>query len=368
MNRPRIGFLGVGWIGRHRLEAIERDGRADIVAIADPSRERREAALAIAPGAVGCEHLAQLLEQPLDGIVIATPSGLHTEHCLEALYHGCAVFCQKPLGRNATEVAQVVATARGVNCLLGVDLSYRYTAPIQRIREVLRGGGIGRVFAVDLVFHNAYGPDAAWFYDPVESGGGCVIDLGIHLVDLALWLLDYPAVEVVDSQLYARGMPLVPGDHQVEDYAAVQLRLAGGIVVQLACSWRLSAGCDAVIEASWHGTDGGVAMTNVAGSFYDFIAERYRGTSAERLASPPDEWGARAAVDWVERLATGAGFDREAERLVDVARVLDSIYELHEQRRDHHHDPRLEPTAGKPSESRDPAPAPVPWDHHRSAP
>ena len=332
MMRPRLGFLGVGWIGRHRLEAIVRDGRADVVAIADPSRERRDAGLAIAPGAVTCEHLGQLLEQPIDGVVIATPSAHHAEHCLSALFHGCAVFCQKPLGRNAAETARVVEAARGVNCLLGVDLSYRHTTAIRRIRDVLRGGGIGRVFAVDLVFHNAYGPDAAWFYDRAASGGGCVIDLGSHLVDLALWLLDFPAAEVVDAQLYARGAPLPPGDRQVEDYAAVQLRLAGGVAVQLACSWRLSAGCDAVIEAAWHGASGGLAMTNVNGSFYDFVAERYRGTAAERLAFPPDEWGGRAAIDWIERLTTGAGFDPAAERLVDVASVLDGIYRHHAQR------------------------------------
>ena len=324
--RPRLGFLGVGWIGRHRLEVIERHGAADIVAIADPSRERREAALAIVPTATGCKHLGQLLEQPLDGIVIATPSALHADHCLAALARGCAVFCQKPLGRNAAETARIVAAARGANCLLGVDLSYRHTAAIQRIREVLCGGGIGRVFAVDLVFHNAYGPDASWFYDKPVSGGGCVIDLGIHLVDLALWLLDFPAVTAVDSQLYGRGAPLAAGDRHVEDYAAVQLRLVNGIAVRLVCSWRISTGCDAVIEATFYGTDGGLAMKNVEGSFYDLIAERYRGTKGERLASPPDDWGGRAAIDWTERLAAGAGFAPEAERFVDVAAVLDAIY------------------------------------------
>ena len=326
LRRPRLGFLGVGWIGRHRLQAIERDGRADIVAIADPSRECRDAAMAIAPDAAGCEHLGQLLAQPLDGVVIATPSALHAEHCLAALARGLAVFCQKPLGRSAAETSAVVTAACAANCLLRVDLSYRHTAAIQQIREIVRGGGIGRVFAIDLVFHNAYGPEAAWFYDRAASGGGCVIDLGIHLVDLALWLLDFPAVEAVDSQLYAGGALLDPGARGVEDYAAVQLRLAGGAVVRLACSWRISAGRDAVIEAAWYGTDGAVAMTNVGGSFYDFAAERYRGTTAERLASPPDDWGGRAAVDWIEHLAGGAGFDAEAEHLVDVAEVLDDIY------------------------------------------
>jgi predicted dehydrogenase len=327
VTRPRLGFLGVGWIGRHRLESIVRDGAAEIVAIADPSRERREAALAIAPAAAGCEHLGHLLEHPIDGLVIATPSALHAAQALAGLTRGCAVFCQKPLGRDAAETARVVAAARRANCLLGIDLSYRHTAAIQRIREVLRAGGIGRVFAVDLVFHNAYGPEAAWFYDKAASGGGCVMDLGIHLVDLALWLLDFPEVEAVDSRLYGRGAPLATGDPRIEDYAAVQLRLAGGVVVRLACSWRISAGRAAVIEATCYGSDGGLAMKNVDGSFHDFLAERYRGTAGERLASPPDDWGGRAAIDWTERLARGAGFDPEAQRFVDVATVLDAIYQ-----------------------------------------
>ena len=65
--------------------------------------------------------------------------------------------------------------------------------------------------------------------------------------------------------------------------------------MQLACSWRLHAGCDAMISAAFHGTHGGAALRNVNGSFYDFVAERYRGTGRETLASPPDEWGGRAA-------------------------------------------------------------------------
>jgi hypothetical protein len=67
-------------------------------------------------------------------------------------------------------------------------------------------------------------------------------------------------------------------------------------------------------------------LSNVDGSFYDFVAERYRGTSRETLATPPDAWGTRAAADWALRLAKGERFDRRADALVDVAGVLDRIY------------------------------------------
>lgn len=81
-----------------------------------------------------------------------------------------------------------------------------------------------------------------------------------------------------------------------------------------------------MISAAFYGTRGGAALRNVSGSFYDFTAERYHGTSRETLTTPPDEWGGRAAADWAARLAAGERFDPAAERLVDVAQVLDRIY------------------------------------------
>jgi predicted dehydrogenase len=297
-----------------------RDAGAIVAAIAEPARERREAALAIAPDAVACDHLGQLLELPLDGVVIATPSALHAEQAQAALGRGLAVFCQKPLARRADEARAVVAAARAADRLLGVDLSYRHTAAVRAMRSVIASGGIGTPFAANLVFHNAYGPDAKWFYARAESGGGCVIDLGVHLIDLALWMFDWPEVTRVTSSLHAmKGA-------DVEDHAAVQLELANGVAVQLACSWRISAGRDCAIEASFYGTDGGVAMRNEGGSFFDFTAERFAGTRAERIASPPDDWGGRAIAEWVARLADGARFDAEAERHVTVTEVLDRIY------------------------------------------
>lgn len=324
--RPRLGFLGLGWIGRHRLQAIAADGRAEAAVIADPSPEMAREALALAPEAEQVSDLDDLLARDLDGIVIATPSALHAEQSIKALERGIAVFCQKPLGRDAGEVARVVEAARRADLLLGVDLSYRHTAGMRRIAELIRGGELGDVFNIDLVFHNAYGPDKPWFYDKQLSGGGCVIDLGVHLVDLALWVLDFPEVQEVSGHCRSGGRPLVEDGHAVEDFATATITLANGCIVRLACSWRLQAGCDAVIGASFYGTRGGAALRNVGGSFFDFEAELYRGTARERLVSPPDEWGARAAVDWARKLAEGQGFDAEAEQFTQVARVLDRIY------------------------------------------
>jgi predicted dehydrogenase len=322
---PRVGFLGVGWIGRRRMEALIEADAVEVVGVADASEAMLDEALAMAPGAAAARRLDELLDLDLDGLVIATPSALHASQAIAALDRGVAVFCQKPLGRSEAEVASVVEAARRSDRLLAVDLSYRHVEAMRRVRDVVRSGEIGRIFHVDLTFHNAYGPDKPWFYDPALAGGGCVMDLGTHLIDLALWTLGDPVVQSVSSDLMSGGRPLTAD--VVEDFAVATLSLADGTVARLACSWRLPAGQDAVISAAFYGTEGGAMFSNVGGSFYDFVGERTRGQSRERLVSPPDAWGGRAAVAWARQLAAGGRFDPEAEKLVKLAATLDRIYE-----------------------------------------
>jgi predicted dehydrogenase len=195
---------------------------------------------------------------------------------------------------------------------------------MQAIAPLVQGGELGDNFAVDIVFHNANGPDQDWFYERARSGGGCLIDLGVHLIDLALWTLGFPDIAAADAAMFSGGRPADPAG--VEDYSVASLRTASGAAIRLACSWRLPAGGDAIIEARFYGTSGGAALRNVDGSFYDFIAERYRGTAAEPLTAPPDDWGGRAAIAWAERLARDHRFDPAAAEFVRVAEILDRLY------------------------------------------
>lgn len=325
----RLGFLGTGWIGRNRMEAMLATGDAEAVAICDPDEEMAAKAQELAPDAELMESLDELLARAPDGVVIATPSALHARQCIQAFEAGAAVFCQKPLGRAAAEVQAVLEAARNANRLLGVDLSYRHTAAMQAIREVIRAGTLGRVFAADLTFHNAYGPQSRWFWDPELAGGGCLIDLGVHLVDLLLWLFDFPEVLDARGRLLRDGHPA--SHDEVEDYATGELALANGVNARIACSWNLSAGQDAVIAASFFGTDGGAEMRNQGGSFFDFTADLFLRQDRERLTSPPDDWSGRAAVDWLRKLADGESFSGTTSGLLESARVLDRLYGRSEQ-------------------------------------
>lgn len=326
----RLGFLGVGWIGLSRMRAVVQSGAAEVACIADAApesvaRAAQAALMPMQPPPRTVASLDELLEEELDGLVIATPSGQHAQQAIAALTRGLAVFCQKPLATSAAEATRVVAAARALDRLLDVDFCYRTVAGVPELARLVRSE-LGEVFAVDLTFHNAYGPDKTWFYDRGQSGGGCVMDLGIHLIDLLLWALEFPRVASVRSHLYADGKPVAEPASALEDYAVAELRLASGTVARLACSWRLPAGRDAVIEAAFYGTRGAAILRNVNGSFYEFTVEHCVGTRRRLVASPPDDWGGRGVCAWAQRLARNAAYDSAAERLVVVADVIDRIY------------------------------------------
>jgi predicted dehydrogenase len=336
---PRLGFLGVGWIGRKRMEALARNGLARVTAVADPQAEALDSALEVAPSAVRAESLEELLQHDLDGIVIATPSALHADQAIAALERGLAVFCQKPLARDAEETRRVLEAARVADRLLAVDLSYRHVEALRAAHEQVAAGALGQLHTVDLVFHNAYGPDKPWFTDPELAGGGCLIDLGTHLVDLALWLTgaarssDRDRVVLLSGHTrqrnHAIGVEAVRAlalhGYAVEDHATAELAL-GEVRARLACSWFASAGRDCVFECTAWGSEGAVSVRNVGGSFYDFRAELWRGTGSETLVEPPDDWDGRAIAAWAERLRSDRGYDPAAGELERVAETIDAIY------------------------------------------
>jgi predicted dehydrogenase len=263
----------------------------------------------------------ELLEEELDGILLATP-GFHAEQAQRALNDGVAVYCPRPLGRDAMETRAVIDAARQADLLLGVDMALRQTDAMRVLRSTVQAGELGDIYAVELVHHNSLGPSHGTGSEPT----GCMLDSGIVMIDLALWTLGFPRVTHVSSSLYRRGDRITPGSHGVaEDYASAFLTLDTGVTVQLCCSWHLPAGQNARIEASFYGTGGGGALHNVNGSATDFSAELFRGSSRHSLSKPPDSWAGRGVVAWADALARGARYDPWVEGVIDVASTVDRI-------------------------------------------
>lgn len=332
---PRLGFVGLGWIGRARLDALVEAGAAEAAALCEPDPERLGDAAAAHRRADCFDAAAELLDEAgrlgLDGVVIATPTASHVELTVAALERGLAVLCQKPLAASADECRRAVAAARSADRLLGVDYTYRGLPGVARALRRVRGGLIGRVLHVHGAFHNAYGPDKEWCWDPAVAGGGAFLDLGVHLLDLTLGMLGRPALERVTARCHRDGRPLEPPVSDVEDFASVRLDFAGGegdagASADLAASWCAHAGADCVFRLEVFGTDGGLELVNLGGGFYDFELAVREGRRRTVVATSGEADLAAAAVTWARRLARTPRFAAEAAGSVAVAEALDRIY------------------------------------------
>jgi predicted dehydrogenase len=328
--RPRLAFVGLGWIGESRLRALAETGAIEVAALCDPDATRLGAISSRYETAASFRSLEELLSESqalaLDGAIIATPNAFHASQTIECLDAGLAVLCQKPLSLTRTDAERVVASARRADRLLGVDFTYRHTASARKLRELLLDGDLGRVFEIDAGFHNAYGPDKPWCSDPLLSGGGAFIDLGVHLVDLVLWLFDARACPEVKGMLLQNGVPL-NGDLAVEDYADVELALDGAPRARIRTSFRAHVGRDCHFRVSLLGNEGGAVFRNVGGSFYDFELCLLRGRERRELAREGADALANATLEWAGRLQQSKRYDPEVERCIAVAEVVEKVYQ-----------------------------------------
>jgi predicted dehydrogenase len=325
---PRVGFIGLGWIGRKRLDALAMLGGAEIevAALMDSDPARCQAAAVTHPQAAAVATMEALLDRELDAVVIATPNGLHARQAIACLERGLAVFCQKPLATTLMDAERVVAAARDCDRLLGIDFCYRHIDGMHELRRRVMAGDIGEIVAIDVTFHNAYGPDKSWCQDRQLAGGGCLLDLGVHLLDLALWVQGMPPTERVRSRLFSHGEPVQGRDGGLEDLAYAEFIQANGAIMRLACSWHAHLGRPAHIQMALAGTRGGALWSNVDGSFYDFDVDLFHGTSVERLGASRDDWGARALRAWLDQLRVSNRFDSSAEQIIRSAALIEEVY------------------------------------------
>jgi predicted dehydrogenase len=322
---PRIAFLGLGWIGRMRLDALAASGAGVVAAICDADEQRLHDAHAKHPGAAVFRDLEAMLDgaERLDALVIATPNGFHCRQGLAALERGLALFVQKPLGIEAGEVNRLLDAARAADRLVEVDYTYRGLAGAAKLREMVRGGELGEVFYAEAVFHNAYGPDKAWCFDPAIAGGGAFLDLGVHVVDLMLHTLDVPEAEIENVSAWRRDLAEHPG---IDGFTAVDFRLARGPRRRIMTSWQAHTGRDCEFRLALHGSRGAGEIRNVGGSFFDFELVHKTGRSEQTLAAESREWMDRGIVAWARRLSQSRSYDAAAEVNRRIAQVVDAVY------------------------------------------
>src|SRR5690554_7427530 len=123
--KPKLAFLGTGWIGLNRMKALLEEEVCTPAGVCDLSSANRAMAREAAGNIREFESVEEIIAFRPDGIVIATPNALHYSQCMAALNKGIPVFCQKPLAHCSRECSEIIGAARNSDKLLGIDMSYR---------------------------------------------------------------------------------------------------------------------------------------------------------------------------------------------------------------------------------------------------
>jgi predicted dehydrogenase len=224
MHPLRIVVLGCGAGAlRHHLPVLARMPDARLVAVAEPDAARRDRALSLAPGARGYADWREALAQPeAQAAVICLPSADHAEAALGAIARRLPVYVEKPLATTLADADRVVAAWREAGVVGMTGFNYRFIPLYAAARRALESAELGPLVAVRTTF-SAARPDLPDWKRSRVGGGGALLDLGSHHVDLVLWLFGR-RVRTAFADLRSR--------RTEDDTALLQLDLDGGPLVQ----------------------------------------------------------------------------------------------------------------------------------------
>lgn len=277
----RVGVVGLGWAGRQHLQAYQQIDGVEVVSLAG-----KEAELL---AELGTTHRVtnlfgsweQLLAQPgLDAVSVAVPTFLHAPIAVAALARGLHVLSEKPIARNAAEGRQMVEAARQAGRVLDVAFNHRRRGDIGELKKIISSGELGRPYYAKASWLRRSGIPGlgSWFTSRELAGGGPLADIGVHVLDYALYLLGEPKVLAVSAVTYAELGPRGRGGSgraaadastspfEVEDFASAFLRLEGGGTLLIEAGWAGYRSPDDLIDFTVYGTEGGAELRVVGAS------------------------------------------------------------------------------------------------------
>lgn len=250
-NKVIVGLIGAGGIARgaHIPGFLSIPEECEVRWLADVSQDALDQAKALLPDARTTHDFHDVLADPeVDAVAITTPNLYHLEPTLAALTAGKHVLCEKPLAMNAREARQMVEAAKAANRILMVALQNRFCGEAQFLKKFIDLGKMGEIYYARAHALRRRGvPHWGVFIDREKQGGGPLIDIGVHILDLTLWLMGYPKPVSASGATYnhlGRNPDLFNGfgDYDrsrftVEDFAAGFIRFENGATVSLESSF-----------------------------------------------------------------------------------------------------------------------------------
>ena len=253
-----VGIVGLGWPGEQHAIALRALPGTRLMAACDLGAERRTAfASRFSPSSLYADFAAMLADPGVDAIIIALPNFLHHSATLAALRAGKHVLCEKPPTMNVAEMEEIRAEVTRTDLVYSFGRQSRFSSAMSTGRSLVAAGELGHVYFVRAEYVRSRGIPAwggGWFLDAARAGGGAMIDIGIHALDDAWYLLGCPVPISVTAQISAQFSHLLPGgvSSNVEDNAFAFVRFANDTVLHLEVAWAAHV-TGAVPTSDWAG-------------------------------------------------------------------------------------------------------------------
>ncbi len=299
-----VALTGTGWVGDVHARALRRVPGAKLVSVVSRGKERGER-FAATHGIrkVHTDHRAAFDDPDVDVVCVGLPNHLHERVVLDAAARGKHVICEKPLATNLEEGERMVRACKDAGVMLALGVELCFVPKFVRAKEILDAGALGRVFQVHQREQHG-GPHSPWFYTRDEAGGGILMDMGCHAIEVTRYLLGHPEPRAV----YARMSNQTHPDSELEDHCTLIVEFEGGI--------------DAVLEPSWSIQGGMESHLNVFGTEGVLYTDLLRGTgmrlfSRNGLPNEPEsaQWSTQDP-DWL----WNNGYPQEMEHFLACAR------------------------------------------------
>ena len=353
MEKLKLGFIGCGGIAnqKHFPALAKLTARAEMVAFCDDRAERAAEAQADfgAPGAQCYASYPELLAKaPVDAVYVLTPNLSHSEIAVAAMRSGKHVMCEKPMALNAVQAEAMLNVSLQTGKKLTIAYQNRFRQDSIALHNACRAGELGEIYLAKAhAIRRRAVPTWGVFADKAKQGGGPLIDIGTHALDLALWLMDNHEPAMVVGQTFQKLKdkpegnifgPWDPATYEVEDSAFGFIRMKSGAVVQLDASWALNILNPKEASVTLCGTEAGAEMAGQQSQDLGYLVYN-RVRHNQMLEEQPSvggdvayfggtalKAGDREASAWLDSLAHDAPLVVKPEQALVVTRILEAVY------------------------------------------
>jgi len=340
MAVKKIALIGCGSMGTGHLRGYLNIPDAEIVALCDIVPGRAESKREMGFPDIPCyTDYKEVLDIPeLDAVDICTPNYLHSVIAVEALNKGLHVFCEKPDAVNVNEALKMKSAAEANNRILMVMRNNRYNPDARFLKQYIADGNMGEIYAGRCGWQRRRGipGKGGWFTTKEKSGGGPLIDLGVHMIDLSMWLMGNPKPVAVSGCTFSKFADSIVTDtsssrfsgkqgegvYDVEDLAMGFIRFDNGACLQIEFSWASNIDADKKY-VELRGTKAGAYLPDLT-----IFTEEYGNTvNIKPNIKPGRNIHEANLAHFVDVLNGSAEPDFVPEQGVNMIRILQAMYE-----------------------------------------